>query len=85
MSEVELREHLKTELRWWKWIVGTIIIVVVFLSNMLANKLFYEEDIKNLKQNVERLNNTTETLSYNVILLCEKNGIELKENPLKKK
>lgn len=83
MNEMELKENIKKELRWWKWVVGTAILVIVFLSNLLSNKLFYEEDIKSLKIDVRELKETNEILSYNLFRLCEKNGLEIKRNPLK--
>lgn len=92
MSREELRENIKKELRWWKWLVGTVIILVVFFSNFIANKMYYETDLQNLKEDVQELKvkyksdmqeltSLTKKLSHNIVLLCQFNGLEVQENP----
>jgi len=81
MSDIEFRELIKKELKWWKWIIGVVVILIVFASNMLANKLFYEEDIQQLKKDVSTLTATMEDIKYTLIILSNTTGVEIKRNP----
>jgi len=83
MSDVEFKELIKKELKWWKWIIGIIVIVIIFSSNMLANKLFYEEDIQQLKKDVTQLSRTMEDVKYTLILISQATGVPIEKNPFK--
>lgn len=92
MSESDLKELIKKELKWWYWIISVIIIVVIFASNMLSNKLFYEDTLQKLQEKVgdielkhekdiSELKNITGILGVYVIQNAAKTGVNIIDNP----
>ena len=97
MSESEkefhnsLRDEIKKELRWWKYIIGIGVILVIFFSNIVARGMFFTHDLETAKEErrelaiqVKQLTSLVEDLTYSMTVFATKTGIEIKKNPFKK-
>ena len=87
----ELKISLKKELKFWIWVITIVIAVIVGTVPLIANKLFYEEELKRTQERLERneerlikLEDAYFTVTFNISRLCEKEGIDYKPFPRNK-
>ena len=93
--KMHLRNEIKKELRWWKYVLGLAVMLVIFFSNIVARGIFYADNMEKAKEErreltieIKNLTHAVEDLkkdfSYYVTILAAKTHTDLNQNPFKK-
>jgi hypothetical protein len=82
MAEKELKEILQKELKRFWFITIIVVAVITAGSNLLASKLFYENDLKTLKERIETDEQIIGRLGFYIMKIAGKVDYDIPENPL---